>query len=128
LTTGTDYIDDSTIGVGIGIGVGPPIFDERTRKFEEKSSSGELFMTPPNIPGTPPNFASSTSSIQASTGSATTPLTSGPTSFGSNGVRKKKSSWMNTLYPSYKTRSIEFKKFFPGLPPEERLVVGRSFE
>jgi hypothetical protein len=62
----------------------------------------------------------------ASSASATTPLNSGQTSVvGSNGVRKKKSSWMNTLYPTYKSRSIEFKKLFPGLPPEERLVVGK---
>jgi hypothetical protein len=33
---------------------------------------------------------------------------------------------MNTLYPTYKSRSIEFKKLFPGLPPEERLVVGKG--
>jgi hypothetical protein len=38
---------------------------------------------------------------------------------------KKKSSWYNVLYPTYKTRSEGFKRIFRDLPLDERLVVGK---
>jgi hypothetical protein len=37
---------------------------------------------------------------------------------------KKKSSWYNVLYPTYKSRSEDFKRIFKDVPPEERLIVG----
>ncbi len=116
---GADFAIDDTASL-----FGVPIFDERNQSLEEKDSSGELYATPPNKCETPPPI----SSLPASS-TATTPTTSGPGSLGSNGVRKKKSSssWKNTLYPTYKSRSIEFKKLFTGLAPEERLIVGNSF-
>ena len=101
---------------------GVPIFDERTKKLEDSqqltlNSSGELYGTPTSQSelALPPLIPSS---------AATTPTTSGPGSLGSNSTRKKKSSWKNTLYPTYKSRSLEFKKLFTELPPEERLIVG----
>ena len=102
--------------------VGVPIFDERTKKFEDPqqlsiSSSCELY-------GTPTSQIEVTLPPLIPFSAATTPTTSGPGSLGSNGVRKKKSSWKNTLYPTYKSRSLEFKKLFTELPPEERLIVG----
>jgi len=39
---------------------------------------------------------------------------------------KKKSSWYNVLYPTYKSRSEDFKRIFKDLPPEERLIVDYS--
>nr|CAD7429398.1 unnamed protein product [Timema monikensis] len=36
---------------------------------------------------------------------------------------KKKSSWYNALYPTYKSRSEDFRRIFKDVPPEERLVV-----
>ena len=38
---------------------------------------------------------------------------------------KKKSSWYNVLYPTYKSRSEDFKRIFKDVPPEERLIVGK---
>lgn len=38
--------------------------------------------------------------------------------------RAKKKSWYNVLYPSYKSRSEDFKKLFKEVPDDERLVVG----
>ncbi|KAF4519428.1 hypothetical protein B566_EDAN008655 [Ephemera danica] len=38
-------------------------------------------------------------------------------------ANKKKSSWYNVLYPTYKTRSEGFKRIFRDLPADERLVV-----
>lgn len=39
---------------------------------------------------------------------------------------KKKSSWFNSLYPTYKSRSEDLKKLFIEVPGEERLVVDYS--
>lgn len=41
-----------------------------------------------------------------------------------DGRVKKKSSWFNSLYPTYKSRSEDFKRIFKDVPDEERLVVG----
>lgn len=41
--------------------------------------------------------------------------------------RAKKKSWYSVLYPSYKSRSEDFKKLFKGVPDDERLVVGEYF-
>ena len=101
---GTDFNDDFD--------------DTSSKKFEEKNSSGELYSTPQSVSEIGQSFTPLSSSVPASV------KTSG--SLASNGTRKKKSSWKNTLYPTYKSRSIEFKKLFPELPPEERLVVGES--
>jgi hypothetical protein len=38
---------------------------------------------------------------------------------------KKKSSWYNVLYPTYKSRSEDFKRIFKDVPPDERLIVGK---
>ncbi len=40
--------------------------------------------------------------------------------------KKKNSAWYNALYPTYKSRSEDFKKILAGLglSSEERLVVG----
>lgn len=42
-----------------------------------------------------------------------------------DGRPKKKSSWFNSLYPTYKSRSGDFKRIFKEVPDDERLVVGR---
>ncbi|CAH1173491.1 unnamed protein product [Phaedon cochleariae] len=39
---------------------------------------------------------------------------------------KKKSSWFNSFYPSYKNKSEDFKKLFKEVPDDERLVVDYS--
>lgn len=41
--------------------------------------------------------------------------------------RAKKKSWYSVLYPSYKSRSEDFKKLFKDVPDDERLVVGELF-
>ncbi|KAK0178293.1 hypothetical protein PV328_002257 [Microctonus aethiopoides] len=44
----------------------------------------------------------------------------------STGRSKKKSSWYNVLYPTYKSRSEDFKRIFKDVPDDERLVVDYS--
>ncbi|XP_033610597.1 protein Aster-B isoform X4 [Cryptotermes secundus] len=39
---------------------------------------------------------------------------------------KKKSSWYNVLYPTYKSRSEDFKRIFKDVPLDERLIVDYS--
>ncbi|KAK9711679.1 GRAM domain-containing protein 1B-like [Popillia japonica] len=39
---------------------------------------------------------------------------------------KKKSAWYNVLYPTYKSRSEDYKKIFKDVPDDERLVVDYS--
>lgn len=43
------------------------------------------------------------------------------------GDRAKKKAWYNVIYPSYKSRSEDYKKLF-NVPDDERLVVGESDE
>ena len=38
----------------------------------------------------------------------------------------KKKMWYHVFYPSYKTRSSDFKRIFKDLPAEERLIVGKN--
>lgn len=38
--------------------------------------------------------------------------------------KAKKKAWYNVIYPSYKSRSEDFKKLFK-LPEDERLLVGK---
>ncbi|KPJ11515.1 GRAM domain-containing protein 1B [Papilio machaon] len=42
------------------------------------------------------------------------------------GARTKKKSWYNALYPTYKSKSEDFKRLFKDLPDEERLIVDYS--
>ncbi|XP_052754770.1 protein Aster-B-like isoform X3 [Galleria mellonella] len=42
-----------------------------------------------------------------------------------DGTRKKK-SWYNALYPTYKSKSDDFKRIFKDLPDDERLIVDYS--
>lgn len=39
--------------------------------------------------------------------------------------RVKKTSWYSVLYPSYKSRSADFRKLFRDVPDDERLIVGK---
>ncbi|XP_025830543.1 GRAM domain-containing protein 1B isoform X2 [Agrilus planipennis] len=39
---------------------------------------------------------------------------------------KKKTAWYNVLYPTYKSRSEDFKRIFKDVPDDERLVVDYS--
>lgn len=43
-----------------------------------------------------------------------------------NDRTKKKPSWYNVLYPTYKSRSENFKRIFKDVPDDERLVVDYS--
>lgn len=38
---------------------------------------------------------------------------------------KKKAPWYSALYPTYKSRSDDFKRIFKDIPTDERLVVGK---
>ncbi|XP_077287554.1 protein Aster-B-like isoform X2 [Arctopsyche grandis] len=40
--------------------------------------------------------------------------------------RTKKKSWYNALYPTYKSRSEDFKRIFKDVPDDERLIVDYS--
>lgn len=43
------------------------------------------------------------------------------------GEKAKKKAWYNVIYPSYKSRTEDFKKLF-NFPEEERLLVGKCRE
>ncbi|XP_038214040.1 protein Aster-B-like isoform X2 [Zerene cesonia] len=52
---------------------------------------------------------------------------SNPGSRSSDGSgRAKKKSWYNSLYPTYKSKSEDFKRLFKDLPDDERLIVDYS--
>jgi hypothetical protein len=38
---------------------------------------------------------------------------------------KKKTPWYSALYPTYKSRSEDFKRIFKDVPADERLIVGQ---
>ncbi|XP_030028274.2 protein Aster-B isoform X2 [Manduca sexta] len=56
------------------------------------------------------------------------PKNPGPRSIDSAGAgtRTKKKSWYNALYPTYKSKSDDFKRLFKDLPDDERLIVDYS--
>lgn len=39
--------------------------------------------------------------------------------------KTKRKAWYNVIYPSYKSRSEQFKKLFKEVPDDQRLIVGR---
>ncbi|KAF3428069.1 hypothetical protein E2986_09009 [Frieseomelitta varia] len=41
--------------------------------------------------------------------------------------RNKKKSWYHVLYPTYKSRSDDFRRIFKDVPDDERLVVGCKY-
>lgn len=41
--------------------------------------------------------------------------------------KAKKKAWYNVIYPSYKSRSEDFKKLFD-IPDDERLLVGKCLK
>jgi hypothetical protein len=47
-----------------------------------------------------------------------------PSSSTTLGEKAKKKAWYNVIYPSYKSRSDDFKKLF-SIPEDERLLVGK---
>lgn len=49
-----------------------------------------------------------------------------PKSISKVSERAKKKAWYSVLYPSYKSRTEDFKKLFKGVPDDERLVVGEN--
>ncbi|XP_075975033.1 GRAM domain containing 1B isoform X2 [Anticarsia gemmatalis] len=53
-------------------------------------------------------------------------LSSGNTSAKAGEARTKKKSWYNALYPTYKSKSDDFKRLFKDLPDDERLIVDYS--
>ena len=56
---------------------------------------------------------------------STHPSTSSITSYGSE--KRKKKSWMqNAINPTYRSRCKDLRKNFPGLPPDETLIVDYS--
>ena len=57
-------------------------------------------------------------------GSSFASLQQQPSTASSTSNKRKKSPWYNALYPSYKSRSEDFKKIFTKLPEGERLIVG----
>lgn len=70
-----------------------------------RSTSSELHLPPPEY-----NRTESTGSCKERKDPART---------------KKKSAWYSVLYPTYKSRSEDYKKIFKDVPDDERLVVGR---
>lgn len=83
------------------------------------STSGSLNNTTNTISTT-----STVSSTQPQAVTNTTLSTDRPKGSGKVSERAKKKAWYSVLYPSYKSRSEDFKKLFKGVPDDERLVVG----
>ncbi|KAL3280124.1 hypothetical protein HHI36_017629 [Cryptolaemus montrouzieri] len=56
----------------------------------------------------------------------TTKTDSSSSTTGTKEKKKKKSSWFNAFYPTYKSRSEDFKRIFKEVPDDQRLVVDYS--
>ncbi|XP_044761554.1 protein Aster-B-like [Coccinella septempunctata] len=69
------------------------------------------------LDGTPPNTDSVTQEVIKSDGNQTV---------STKEKKKKKSSWFNAFYPTYKSRSEDFKRIFKEVPDDERLLVDYS--
>lgn len=83
-------------------------------KLPNKSSSPKKLISPSKLVGKALLKKQTSSSSNASTGSGSS-------------TYKKRSSWLNLLAPSYRSRSTEFHKFFGDIIPDtERLVADYS--
>ncbi|XP_066154855.1 protein Aster-B-like isoform X1 [Euwallacea fornicatus] len=82
--------------------------------------------------GSPSSQESSTSRLSSTSSPDPSPHSDQKTDISANvkekkeGRTKKKYSWFNSLYPTYKSRSEDFKKLFGEVPTDERLVVDYS--
>lgn len=109
-------------------------------------SDNSNFLSPPHLEDTPDKGgkpSSDGSSQHSSSPSDTSQLNPSPSggalpkspSSGSLGKasknkvpnQAKKKSWYSVFYPSYKSRSADFKKLFKDVPDEERLLVGEIY-
>lgn len=75
------------------------------------------------------NSSSDTTKVDgcaSSTGLSKSPSSGSVSSKSKNKIpnQAKKKSWYSVFYPSYKSRSADFKKLFKDVPDEERLLVG----
>lgn len=69
-------------------------------------------------------MSKSASATNTSSTSAQLSETDRPKSVSKISERAKKKAWYSVLYPSYKSRSEDFKKLFKDVPDDERLIVG----
>lgn len=94
----------------------------RSSSDGQNSSSDQL-----QVPGQPSGAATTTAylSKSPSTGSMGKSA-SGKSKGGPSERTRKKKSWYSVFYPSYKSRSADFKKLFKDVPDEERLLVGKK--
>ncbi|XP_049820318.1 protein Aster-B-like isoform X3 [Aethina tumida] len=82
--------------------------------------------------GSPSSQEGSVTGISISTPDITPPSEYKGTESGASTTKerssrsKKKSSWFNSFYPTYKSRSEDFKRIFKDVPDDERLVVDYS--
>ncbi|GBP54093.1 GRAM domain-containing protein 1B [Eumeta japonica] len=72
------------------------------------------------------SITSQVESASVNTKSETANKGTGNPSKTSEGPRAKKKSWYSAFYPTYKSRSEDFKKLFKDVPDDERLIVDYS--
>lgn len=112
------------------------------------SSDKSNFLSPPHLDDTPDKGGKSSSdgssqhssspsdtsqlNPSASAGGGALPKSPSTGSLNKSSKNKvpnqaKKKSWYSVFYPSYKSRSADFKKLFKDVPDEERLLVGEIY-
>lgn len=123
------YLSPGGAGGGGGGGAGSDA-EGKEKPLSDASSSSQKSTSDPSqllVPGTDPNSADVALSKSPSTGSDIVCGT-GKGSKGKIPNQAKKKSWYSVFYPSYKSRSADFKKLFKDVPDEERLLVGEKGE
>lgn len=90
-----------------------------TASSTQNTNSAALAVT-----STPTTTTTNAVNTTTSTTTTVSPVTNPKTKVSE---RAKKKAWYSVLYPSYKSRSEDFKKLFKGVPDDERLVVGECF-
>ncbi|KAI5637650.1 GRAM domain-containing protein [Phthorimaea operculella] len=98
--------------------------------IEASSLQGELSIHVPSHPAGDTVSVSSASDIAPSPPPARNDnpkaSTPNPTRSSDPAARVKKKSWYTSLYPTYKSKSDDFKRLFKDLPDDERLIVDYS--
>lgn len=123
------YLSPGGAGGGGGGGAGSDA-EGKEKPLSDASSSSQKSTSDPSqllVPGTDPISADVALSKSPSTGSDIVCGT-GKGSKGKIPNQAKKKSWYSVFYPSYKSRSADFKKLFKDVPDEERLLVGEKGE
>lgn len=113
-------------GGGAGGGGGGSDQEGKEKSLSDASSASQKSSSDPSQLLVPGIEAGSAGALSKSPSTGSDIVCGAAKSKGKIPNQAKKKSWYSVFYPSYKSRSADFKKLFKDVPDEERLLVGEE--